>query len=251
MCVVISGYRYYLPETGRWLSRDPLGERGGLNLYAFVINNAINYFDFLGLCGEPFNCQRISDHADIGGWFLIGFSISADWDINKCDCCDCGNLGLIKGGYKEIKANASVNGGIGIGISLDIPDLGQYVGIDWLPDIGAIDLSLGGPDVTISGKVNGTVNDCKKMQEVRACDSGKLSAGGSYAFGVGIGAGLEGQATTDLYWEICLIGKNDGLYMDVRIVLQTGVNVSSPSEHGNTYVTKDLFKKENIEIRRW
>jgi len=30
------GFRYMDPETGRWLSRDPIGERGGLNLYVFV-----------------------------------------------------------------------------------------------------------------------------------------------------------------------------------------------------------------------
>ncbi len=29
------GYRYLNPATGRWLNRDPIAERGGLNLYAF------------------------------------------------------------------------------------------------------------------------------------------------------------------------------------------------------------------------
>ena len=48
MRVVISGYRYYLPEIGRWGSRDPLGEKGGLNLYAFVLNDPINFIDPVG-----------------------------------------------------------------------------------------------------------------------------------------------------------------------------------------------------------
>lgn len=43
------GYRYYLPEIGRWLSRDPIGEEGGLNLYSFLHNSSINTFDPLGL----------------------------------------------------------------------------------------------------------------------------------------------------------------------------------------------------------
>jgi len=47
--VSVYGFRYYSPETGRWLSRDPIGERGGINLYAFVDNDAINSFDLLGL----------------------------------------------------------------------------------------------------------------------------------------------------------------------------------------------------------
>jgi RHS repeat-associated protein len=42
-------YRAYDTETGRWLSRDPNRERGGLNLYAYVANNPINLFDTLGL----------------------------------------------------------------------------------------------------------------------------------------------------------------------------------------------------------
>lgn len=43
------GYRYYSPELGRWVTRDPIEEDGGLNLYGFVGNNPINYIDPLGL----------------------------------------------------------------------------------------------------------------------------------------------------------------------------------------------------------
>jgi hypothetical protein len=41
-------YRYYDPVTGRWPSRDPISERGGLNLYGFVGNDGVNGFDYLG-----------------------------------------------------------------------------------------------------------------------------------------------------------------------------------------------------------
>lgn len=43
------GYRHYDPATGRWLSKDPLGEAGGTNLYSFVENGGVNYWDYLGL----------------------------------------------------------------------------------------------------------------------------------------------------------------------------------------------------------
>ena len=43
------GYRFYTPHTGRWLSTDPIREKGGLNLYAFVRNGSVNYYDVLGL----------------------------------------------------------------------------------------------------------------------------------------------------------------------------------------------------------
>jgi RHS repeat-associated protein len=43
------GYRWYDPVTGRWPSRDPIGERGGINLYGFVENDSIVEFDVFGL----------------------------------------------------------------------------------------------------------------------------------------------------------------------------------------------------------
>jgi RHS repeat-associated protein len=43
------GYRYYNPSTGRWLSRDPILEKGGLNLYVFNNNQPISKYDLLGL----------------------------------------------------------------------------------------------------------------------------------------------------------------------------------------------------------
>jgi RHS repeat-associated protein len=41
--------RFYMPSLGRWPSRDPIGERGGLNLYGYVLNNPIRWVDPLGL----------------------------------------------------------------------------------------------------------------------------------------------------------------------------------------------------------
>lgn len=46
--LVYYNYRYYNPDLGRWLSKDPTEEQGGYNLYAMVDNNPINFFDILG-----------------------------------------------------------------------------------------------------------------------------------------------------------------------------------------------------------
>jgi RHS repeat-associated protein len=43
------GYRYLDTQLGRWLSRDPIAEMGGLNLYGFVGNNGTDKSDKLGL----------------------------------------------------------------------------------------------------------------------------------------------------------------------------------------------------------
>ena len=46
-------YRAYDPAVGRWLSRDPLGELGGKNIYAYVEDNPMGYIDPLGLALTP------------------------------------------------------------------------------------------------------------------------------------------------------------------------------------------------------
>jgi RHS repeat-associated protein len=46
--LVYYNFRYYSPELGRWLSRDPIEEKGGWNLYAMVHNNPIWLWDYLG-----------------------------------------------------------------------------------------------------------------------------------------------------------------------------------------------------------
>ncbi|MDX1680729.1 MAG: RHS repeat-associated core domain-containing protein [Akkermansiaceae bacterium] len=56
------GYRYYDPESGRWLNRDPIEERGGVNLYAFVNNDGVNAWDYLGMFSDL--GEAISDAAN-------------------------------------------------------------------------------------------------------------------------------------------------------------------------------------------
>jgi RHS repeat-associated protein len=78
------GYRYYSPELGRWLSRDPIGERGGtltpnrdefsvgdliallwslrassagISIYGFVENDPMNRYDPSGLFSHQHDCN--------------------------------------------------------------------------------------------------------------------------------------------------------------------------------------------------
>ena len=44
---------FYNPSTGRWLSRDPIAEIGGQNLYYFVANEPVRRVDPLGLEALP------------------------------------------------------------------------------------------------------------------------------------------------------------------------------------------------------
>lgn len=70
--LVYYNYRYYDPQLGRWLSRDPVEEKGGENLYGIVKNDPNNYWDENGLLS----------FADIwnGFWDAVGIgNLLRDW----------------------------------------------------------------------------------------------------------------------------------------------------------------------------
>ena len=81
-------YRKYRPDKGRWTSRDPIGESGGLNIYAMIGNDTVSKSDILGL--------------DVGS--------SGKRKTGPCDCGDtelnAAALRAINAGIKEMhKAN--------------------------------------------------------------------------------------------------------------------------------------------------
>lgn len=47
--LIYYNYRHYNPQDGRWISRDPVGEEGGENLYGFVSNCPVMNIDICGL----------------------------------------------------------------------------------------------------------------------------------------------------------------------------------------------------------
>ena len=51
--LIYYNYRYYNPNLGRWINRDPIEEQGGWNLYVMIGNNVNNKMDKCGLLGFP------------------------------------------------------------------------------------------------------------------------------------------------------------------------------------------------------
>ena len=72
--LVLYEYRAYNSTLGRWLSRDPIGERGGLNLYGFVGNAPLS-------CVDPFG---LSYYGDGGADFREKLSCVCACGMSKC-----------------------------------------------------------------------------------------------------------------------------------------------------------------------
>ncbi len=65
--------RWYDPQTGRFLTQDPIGLAGGVNLYAYAGNNPIGFSDPFGLCTaedkKAGNCTQSGvGSGEITGW---------------------------------------------------------------------------------------------------------------------------------------------------------------------------------------
>jgi RHS repeat-associated protein len=71
------GYRQLNPLTGRWVSRDPIEEAGGVNLYGFAGNDSLNLVDLLGLM------RILRRQGDVEGPSSITCSGLA---IRRCGC---------------------------------------------------------------------------------------------------------------------------------------------------------------------
>ena len=49
LALVYYNYRYYNPADGRWITRDPIAEEGGWNLYRYILNNPTFLKDYIGI----------------------------------------------------------------------------------------------------------------------------------------------------------------------------------------------------------
>jgi len=91
------GYRYFSPDLGRWLCRDPLGEKGGANLYAYCQNDPVNAVDPLGL--------RLCTSVSIVGYLqkrVPGLSESAKGRSSEAYVYTCGPPGWAGDSEAEI-----------------------------------------------------------------------------------------------------------------------------------------------------
>ena len=70
---------HYDPNIGRWISRDPIAEAGGVNLYGFVGNSAVGRWDLLGYVEGEWH------PTPGGGGYVEGPRMPSDQEIAQRD----------------------------------------------------------------------------------------------------------------------------------------------------------------------
>jgi RHS repeat-associated protein len=98
-------FRYYNPQTGRYITPDPIGLEGGVNLFSYVVNNPMNLIDPFGLkewiyipAGIGFNLKYFS--FEFGTYYLIDPSTGEYYQFGYSS----GGLGLGFGGAAQLEA---------------------------------------------------------------------------------------------------------------------------------------------------
>jgi RHS repeat-associated protein len=127
------GRRFYDPNLQRFINRDPINERGGVNLYAYCQNNPICLLDMMGFCPHWWDdfVASLGMDADQIGYGLIDVPYQISENVVN------GALNFGSG-----TANAAYNGQGGwdwaIGISQDLSSMSQVTSIFGISAAGLV-----------------------------------------------------------------------------------------------------------------
>ena len=121
--LTLCGHRYYDSGVGRWLTRDPIGAEGGVNIYGYCRNRPIGYADPRGLFYVSIG------YGVVGGFGLVGWG-GVDFHVG-------GNS------FNPFHWHIGIGGNLGIGM-----------GVGWKP-VGPVDDPVSYLPIGASGGVTG------------------------------------------------------------------------------------------------
>ncbi len=114
-------HRFYRPELGQYISPDPIGLAGGINMYSYVGANPINYIDPMGLEKKSFGDRWVyyfqkTNDATISNRVirsLIGIPVSKEYGaLTQSRSL----LSWARGGFSGYRSGAAVLTGLEAGV---------------------------------------------------------------------------------------------------------------------------------------
>jgi RHS repeat-associated protein len=178
--------RYYCPNMGRFINRDPIGFKSNeINFYRYVGNCSITFVDPYGEKYSSGSTYEVgaSYYAIFGGGLEIGNT------IDYAPCCKDGELN--PNGIKREHFKVYLKGGIGIGLNIKL--------FRW-----KFQVQLTGPQLYIQFIDDVFItNDCEGTYCYRPCLTFGLEFGGGFNVGVFI-AGVSGTFSVTFEFRYCL-----------------------------------------------
>jgi RHS repeat-associated protein len=128
-------FRYYNPQTGRYITPDPIGLEGGINLFAYTDNNPSRFIDPSGLFESPWYLmwvpgQRLFDQGMTAlenrqyGWagaYFVGMigeqvltvlTLGEATAVRGATTCEVNAIQTTKHGATRIAGEAATRGGV-------------------------------------------------------------------------------------------------------------------------------------------
>ncbi len=143
--LVYYGYRFYNPTLGRWSNRDPLEERGGLNLYSLATNHPVRAIDPFGLDEDDPWVEADCIHLGLRDGALLylglGLTVEIKAQVEWCTCCNTVTHEVKPTFLGSMKASISAECDLGIGLGGGIFFTG-----------GDFEAAIKGPQITLSGE---------------------------------------------------------------------------------------------------
>lgn len=170
-------HRYYDPETGRYISADPIGLAGGINLFAYVLNDPVNFIDPWGLktYGVDFSVLVGAGGGATGGETFV---IDSNGNYGWVDHAGGGSL-------------AGVEGSVAVQM--------QYTNADSIHDLGGVSTAIGGSVLPGIGP------------------TGEVILTGSYSgWNFGISAGPSGPGEAHLMLEHATVRQTGNIWDNLR-----------------------------------
>lgn len=163
--------RFYSPDLGRFITRDPAGFQDGLNLYEYALSDPINFDDLFGFEAKPTESCSVSGSIEFdlgqlakvtrvvrafGADFNVGGGISVKASACEAKCCKK-QITYLKW---ELEANLKMSfEGVIPGLGVSVPAVGKF-GL-----IGSVEFGIKG-----SGTLSQTFDkDCNVTCASKVC----------------------------------------------------------------------------------